>query len=174
MDTQKIDELLTKLKKLVSMKSKSIEYYKMIYIDNIKEKDVEAILLISNQSEYIQLNENNIYFYLESPIYTCLAIHDDNIMLGFIIISVIEDESEIIDLIISEKHQRQGFAQILLNNSIDIIIKKNVSHIYLEVHEDNSNAIKFYKKNNFVEISIRHNYYNYNKSAIIMNKDIIS
>ncbi len=61
----------------------------MLHIENIEEKDIESIICISNQSKYIQLNENNIYFDLESPIYTCLAIHDDNIMLGFIIISVL-------------------------------------------------------------------------------------
>lgn len=157
------------------MESKSTEYYKVIYVDNIKEKDIESIILISNQSEYIQLNENNIIFYLEEPIYECLCIYKHDIAIGFIIISIIKCESEIIDLIISKEYQRQGYAQKIFNYAIEMLLKKNVSNIFLEVHEDNYNAIEFYKKNNFLEIHRRHNYYNINaqkKDAIIMSKDI--
>ena len=39
----------------------------------------------------------------------------------------------------------------------------NISQIYLEVEENNTDAIKFYEKNNFVFFKIRHSYYNYNK-----------
>ena len=35
----------------------------------------------------------------------------------------------------------------------------NISKIYLEVSENNTGAIKFYEKNNFVFFKFRHNYY---------------
>ena len=35
----------------------------------------------------------------------------------------------------------------------------NISKIFLEVSDKNSEAIKFYKKNNFVFFNFRHNYY---------------
>ena len=42
----------------------------------------------------------------------------------------------------------------------------NITKIYLEVSENNSNAIRFYEKNNFVFFKFRHNYYKNNNNVI--------
>tara|TARA_B100000575_G_C22971344_1_gene560753 strand:- start:105 stop:584 length:480 start_codon:yes stop_codon:yes gene_type:complete len=60
---------------------------------------------------------------------------------------------------------------INIGSSIINFIHKNkkinrISKIYLEVSEKNLKAIKFYQKNNFVFLKIRHNYYKYNNKVI--------
>ena len=42
----------------------------------------------------------------------------------------------------------------------------NFSKIFIEVAEDNVEAINFYQKNNFVFLNLRHNYYRYNNKNI--------
>ena len=42
----------------------------------------------------------------------------------------------------------------------------NFSKIFIEVAEDNVEAISFYQKNNFVFLNFRHNYYKYNDKNI--------
>ena len=42
----------------------------------------------------------------------------------------------------------------------------NFSKIFIEVAEDNVEAINFYQKNNFVFLNFRHNYYRYNDQNI--------
>ena len=56
-------------------------------------------------------------------------------------------------------YRRKGIA----TNLIDYLeINKNstnISKVYLEVAENNFEALKFYEKNNFVFSNFRHNYY---------------
>ena len=63
-------------------------------------------------------------------------------------------------LIVSKDQRRKQIATKLLNYVETNIIK--FSQIFIEVAEDNLDAISFYKKNNFVFLNFRHNYYKYN------------
>ena len=46
------------------------------------------------------------------------------------------------------------------------VVNLNFSKIFIEVAEDNVEAINFYQKNNFVFLNFRHNYYRYNDKNI--------
>ena len=60
--------------------------------------------------------------------------------------------------------RRKQIASKLLNYVETNTIK--FSQIFIEVAEDNLDAISFYKKNNFVFLNFRHNYYRYDDSNI--------
>ncbi len=63
-------------------------------------------------------------------------------------------------LFVSKDQRRKKIATKLLNCVETNIFK--FSKIFVEVAEDNLDAISFYKKNNFVFLNFRHNYYRYN------------
>ena len=67
-------------------------------------------------------------------------------------------------LFVSKDQRRKQIASKLLNyietNNL------NFSKIFIEVAEDNVEAINFYQKNNFVFLNFRHNYYRYNDKNI--------
>ena len=67
-------------------------------------------------------------------------------------------------LFVSKDLRRKKIATKLLNyietNNV------NFSKIFIEVAEDNVEAINFYQKNNFVFLNFRHNYYRYNDKNI--------
>ena len=67
-------------------------------------------------------------------------------------------------LFVSKDQRRKQIATKLLNYVETNIIK--FSQIFIEVAEDNVDAISFYKKNNFVFLNLRHNYYRYNDRNI--------
>ena len=67
-------------------------------------------------------------------------------------------------LFVSKEQRRKKIATKLLNYVETNIIK--FSQIFIEVAEDNLDAISFYKKNNFVFLNFRHNYYRYNDKNI--------
>jgi len=67
-------------------------------------------------------------------------------------------------LFVLKAHRRKQIATKLLNYIQTNIIK--FSNIFIEVAEDNADAISFYKKNDFVFLNIRHNYYRYNDRNI--------
>ena len=73
-------------------------------------------------------------------------------------------ELELHILFVSKDQRRKQIATKLLNYVEINIIK--LSQIFIEVAEDNLDAISFYKKNNFVFLNFRHNYYKYNDKNI--------
>tara|TARA_B100001057_G_scaffold451550_1_gene494649 strand:- start:2334 stop:2810 length:477 start_codon:yes stop_codon:yes gene_type:complete len=108
-----------------------------------------------------QLNKNNNFM---------LGYLIDNKLIGILIGDITENnedlELEIHLLFVSKKYRRKKIATSLLDH---IQLKRklfNISKIYIEVAENNSKALKFYEKNNFVFFNFRHNYYRYKNDTI--------
>ena len=97
-----------------------------------------------------------------------LGYYEDNNLVGVLIGDRIkndkENDLELHILFVSKDQRRKKIATKLLNyietNSL------NFSKIFIEVAEDNVEAINLYQKNNFVFLNFRHNYYRYNNKNI--------
>ena len=91
-----------------------------------------------------------------------------NQLVGLLIGDAIKNDKdydlELHILIVSKEQRRKQIATKLLNYVETNIIK--FSQIFIEVAENNVEAINFYKKNNFVFLNFRHNYYKYNDRNI--------
>ncbi len=82
-------------------------------------------------------------------------------------------DCEIYSIAIKKQYQNNGIGQILLNNIVLQAQKTDTESIWLEVRKSNRQAIGFYKKNNFREISERKNFYsNPSENAIVMRKKL--
>ncbi len=101
--------------------------------------------------------------------YSIAYIHENKIcgfLLGEKILNSIKFDLEIYLMYVSKNMRRSNIGSSILK-FIDKNKKiTNISNIFLEVAENNSLAIKFYEKNNFVFYKFRHNYYNYNEKRI--------
>ena len=97
-----------------------------------------------------------------------LGYFEDNNLVGVLIGDTIKNDKEydleLHILFVSKDKRRKKIATKLLNyietNNL------NFSKIFIEVAEDNIEAINFYQKNNFVFLNFRHNYYRYNDKNI--------
>ena len=68
-------------------------------------------------------------------------------------------EYEILFIYVKKTYRRKGLANLLLNNICIQTKKSKLKKIFLEVAENNFPAIEMYKKNNFVLLNVRKNYY---------------
>ena len=91
------------------------------------------------------------------------------------------DTADILNIGIDPDFKRQGHGTGLLNHFIEVLRKRNISEILLEVRAGNKSAIQFYKRQGFEEISVRKNYYTKNsknqshkEDGIIMRIKILS
>ena len=97
-----------------------------------------------------------------------LGYYKANNIVGLLIGDTIKNDKdydlELHILFVSKDERRKKIATKLLNyietNNL------NFSKIFIEVAEDNVEAINFYQKNNFVFLNFRHNYYRYNDKNI--------
>ena len=99
--------------------------------------------------------------------YTYLVLYEKNSIVAYIILYNSLDNIDIFEIAVDIGSTRQGYASSLLKELFQIQ-KKIKKDVFLEVNEENEKAILLYRVNNFLEISIRKNYYKDNKNAIIM------
>ena len=90
----------------------------------------------------------------------------DELVLGYLEIRLVDGVVDIMNLFVSEDARRQGIATALMNEMIE---KEDFNRIMLEVNENNNEAIKLYTKLGFKEISFRERYYD-EDTALIMEK----
>ena len=106
-----------------------------------------------------QFSKNNNY---------SIGYYEDDKLAGVLIGDTIKNDNaydlELHILFVSKDLRRKKIATKLLNyietNNV------NFSNIFIEVAEDNVEAINFYQKNNFVFLNFRHNYYRYHNKNI--------
>ena len=138
-------EELTSIMKFIDDNSDEYNYFKKI---GWNQKNIES-----------QFNKDNNY---------SLGYFKANNLVGFLIGDAIKNdkdyELELHILFVSKDQRRKQIATELLKYVETNKIK--FSRIFIEVAEDNLDAISFYKKNNFVFLNFRHNYYKYNNKNI--------
>ena len=97
-----------------------------------------------------------------------LGYYEANNLVGVLIGDTIKNDKdydlELHILFVSKDLRRRRIATKLINYSETNYI--NFSKIFIEVSEENVEAIRFYQKNNFVFLKFRHNYYKYNGKNI--------
>ena len=79
-------------------------------------------------------------------------------------------------LYVENKHCNKSYASFLINAIRSFFYKSVLKKIILAVSENNIVAIKCYKKNNFIQIEKRKNYYfifkDVREDALIFQKEI--
>ena len=139
-----------------------------------KERLISIINFINDNSDEfnyfknIGWNVKNIESQFSKDNNYSLGYFEDNNLVGVLIGDTIKNDKdydlELHILFVSKDQRRKQIATKLLNYVETNII--NFSQIFIEVAEDNVEAINFYQKNNFVFLNFRHNYYRYNDKNI--------
>ena len=95
---------------------------------------------------------------------------------GFLLLRVIGDEAEILSIGVKKRVRRNGIGKYLIEQAKRFSTLHQLRSILLEVAETNRNAVGFYKKQGFLKIGIRNNYYVFSgknkKNALIMHLPI--
>ena len=144
-------------------------------ISQINKEELSSIIkfMDENSDEYsyfkkIGWNLKNIESQFNKVNNYSLGYFKANNLVGLLIGDKIKNNKdydlELHILFVSKDQRRKQIATKLLNYVEANIIK--FSQIFIEVAEDNVDAISFYKKNNFVFLNFRHNYYKYDDRNI--------
>lgn len=98
-------------------------------------------------------NENQICYLLENS--------------GFILLQKVLDEAEIIMIWVAPTMRGMGHGKELLEYAINELKKTGTKNLFLEVAENNQNAIKLYQKVSFIEIGRRKDYYKTSDNCLV-------
>ena len=80
-------------------------------------------------------------------------------VIGYLCAVLVADEAHLGNLAVRPGEQRSGVGQLLLEDLLLAAVRHGVARLTLEVRESNEIARKFYRKNEFIDVAIRKNYY---------------
>lgn len=149
----------------------------MVNIRLLKQEDIKRVVELEEKYLFESLGEQLLKSELERIDYSTFegvrfyVITLDNEVIGYIGRSYYLYEAEVLNFVIDEAYQCQGYGQLLF----DYMIKEmpEVQAITLEVRISNQKAIRFYKKNGFKEVFIRKEYYKNGEDALLLLKENI-
>lgn len=143
----------------------------MAYIENVRMRDIPQMVVVQDacfHEKTPQIFEKEL---ASTAIKYWCAKEDDEVV-GYICISMIEDEAELHSIAVHPAHQNKGIGQQLLTHALHFAQKNNAKKMFLEVCEDNVIAQRLYKANGFLHKYTRKNYYG-TKDAYILEKTFV-
>ena len=104
----------------------------------------------SEEKLITELNDKNAEFYFSKS---------NNEVIGYLKLNFGDSQTELKDnkaleierIYVSKEFHGKSVGQLLYNKAIEIAKQKNADYVWLGVWEENPRAIRFYKKNGFVE-----------------------
>ncbi len=132
------------------------------YVDEILDIQAETNLSIWSKTDYLGEIER------EDSMFKIAQTANEQIV-GFALVHLLSgnsntsntsfDSSEILNIAVRNSFQHRGIGQMIFEEILVELKRKNISEIWLEVRQSNSNAINFYQKNGFEMQFERKNYY---------------
>ena len=132
------------------------------FADDVLDLQTECGLSIWSKNDYLSEPERT------DSIFKVARTKDDKII-GFALVrltignsNVVNtsfDSSEILNIAVRNSFQQSGIGQMIFDEILRELERKNIAEIWLEVRQSNSNAISFYRKNSFEIQFERKNYY---------------
>lgn len=94
---------------------------------------------------------------------TCCGwmVMDGTAPVGFVLVRIILDQSEILTISVLPEYRQKGMGRILMEAYFSSLMCLKVKQAFLEVDVNNVAAIHLYTTMGFEEISIRPNYYDH-------------
>lgn len=132
-----------------------------IDVDSVYKISVDAFNDLTKES-YLKMSEDRNYKFFVAK--------GNGEVVGFIVLLVVDEKTEIIKIATKQEYKRMGVARALLRAVEDYSKKLGHTGIMLEVNEHNEPAIKLYESFGFKEIHRRKKYYGNLGDAIIMVK----
>lgn len=103
-------------------------------------------------ASFIESMENDLRYVL-------FCSTDNGAVVGYLMISVVCGEAEIMQIAVKRQFLRKGIASELMDECFEYLEKEGVDSIFLEVRVSNIPALSFYEKRGFAAAGIRKKYY---------------
>lgn len=150
-----------------------LEKIEIIKICEVRKEVITELCKIHNENFNKKINIKYFEEILSNIQYTVYYIKKSEKVSGYIIYYDTFDSFDLFEIAIKKEFQNKGLGNELLTKTIDRLFceekyKNREKTVFLEVNENNSGAVKLYKKNDFKEISVRKNYYGIGQNALIM------
>ena len=121
--------------------------------------DADVIYNLDAEYEFDRYSKELIEESLVNSSYINLLAYKEDIPVGYISVSSVIDEGEVLKIVVAKEYRKLGIGNALVMDILARLKNKGVETIFLEVRSNNIPAKKLYEKNGFIKISERQKYY---------------
>ncbi|MCQ2491926.1 MAG: ribosomal protein S18-alanine N-acetyltransferase [Lachnospiraceae bacterium] len=140
-----------------------------------KVEDLAQVVALDELCFHDFWSENNWKGTMGTDSYACFVLEEvDGKLAGFILISYLGDEGELLKICVAPDNRKKGLGSLLLDKAIESWQASGVQTVFLEVRESNVSARALYRKKGFAEIGIRKNYYDRPKEHAVIEQATFS
>lgn len=134
-------------------------HFSDIFLDKVIDIENGSFLEPWTKEMFLESKNSN------SVIFKVLIVN--GILIGYYVISHVEDEMEILNIAVCYKFRNKSFGKVMLTDILNIASIEKIKFIFLEVKKSNTVALKLYKAFGFKEIGIRKRYYKTEDALIL-------
>ena len=122
--------------------------------------DIDIIYNLDGEYEYDRYSKELIIESVNNNSYINLIAMQGNIPVGYVSVSSVIDESEILKIVVAKDFRQKGIGYTLMCEVLGRLKNNGTRTVFLEVRSNNFPAKKLYEKNGFIKIHERQKYYN--------------
>lgn len=121
-------------------------------------EDLEQVMRVEREVYEFPWTEQIFRDCIRVGYFCWLALHEQTVV-GHAVISVVADESHMLNLSIARAHQRKGYGRQFVEFLVDEARRHRAQTMLLEVRPSNQVAINCYNSAGFNEVGSRKDYY---------------
>jgi ribosomal-protein-alanine N-acetyltransferase len=131
--------------------------------------DIDAVLVVENQSFSTPWSRNAFEEEINNELAHYLVVEDDGQLIGYGGFWIVLDEAHVTNIALLTEYRERGLGTLLLEHMILSAKMLGAASMTLEVRPSNMAARKLYSRRGFEERGIRPNYYSeLGEDALIM------
>ena len=156
--------MICSLRILCSMKLKVDGQFSLRLVRPMVHSDISEVVGIERQVTYHPWTQISFSESLKSG-YRCWVVEFNSRVIAYLVQSIYNDESHILNLAVTTSWQGQGLGRVLVKKACTDAAKNRVTKILLEVRLNNLIAQQLYESEGFLVSGRRHNYYRSREGA---------
>ena len=133
------------------------------------EADLDQVMAIESASFSCPWSRQHFLAELTAPhALPIVACSGDGSVAGYLCLSLVADEGEVLDVAVAPAWRGQGVGRLLLERALADCRAHGVSAVHLEVRPSSAPAIALYETFGFVRTGVRKRYYPDGEGAVLM------
>jgi ribosomal-protein-alanine N-acetyltransferase len=145
----------------------------MLTIRPMNEADLDAVLTIERACFARPWTAAHFLAEISSEYGSAVVAERDHLLAGYLCLSVLLDEAEILDVAVAPDLRRSGTGAALLTWACAEALRRGAAVLRLEVRSTSLPAIALYERFGFSRSGLRKAYYEHGTDALLMEKILI-
>lgn len=125
----------------------------------LDEADIKDLMELEKNCFDYHWTREQFLLGLHKNAFMILGVRREGRLAGYLAMSIIVDEMEILNLAVHPSFRRQGLGELLLSAGFAVCRSKSVRKSFLDVKVSNEPALALYRKFGYKQIGVRKKYY---------------